>query len=131
MQNTFRFRAIPVGLGIAILGFGSGAVFSRPAINNISVQEPDNTATNKQGGATADQQAETQADRDLARKIRSAIHSDKSLSMDAHNVKVIVRAGVVTLKGPVSSDDEKKSIGAKAAELAGVDNVHNELSVKS
>jgi hypothetical protein len=37
---------------------------------STAFQEPDNTKTNQQGGATAEQQAENQTDRDLAKKIR-------------------------------------------------------------
>jgi hyperosmotically inducible periplasmic protein len=57
---------------------------------------------------------------------------DKSLSTCAHNVKVIVRDGEVTLKGPVQSEEEKKTIGARAADLAGgPEKVSNKLTVKS
>lgn len=97
----------------------------------IAQQEADNTNANKQEGTTADQQKETPADRELAQKIRKSITSDKSLSTYGHNVKVIVRDGMVTLKGPVQSEDEKKNIGAKAADAAGADKVRNELTVKS
>jgi len=79
---------------------------------------------------TADQQKETAADRDLAKKIRKSIASDSSLSTYAHNVKIIVRDGMVTLKGPVHTEDEKNAIGAKASEVAGADKVQNELTVK-
>jgi osmotically-inducible protein OsmY len=36
----------------------------------------------------------------------------------------------VTLKGPVHSEEEKQSIAAKAAEVAGQDKVSNQLTVK-
>src|SRR6266853_5411242 len=96
-------------------------------------QAPDNSKANQQdrGSATADQQAETQGDRDLARKIRKAIIDDKNLSMYAHNVKVIARGGTVTLKGPVPSGEEKTAIESKAVEIAGAAKVKNELAVKS
>ena len=98
--------------------------------------KPDNTKVNKRDRSanepTADQQKMNKEDRELAKKIRSAIVKDKSLSTYAHNVKVIVRNGTVTLKGPVHSEEEKKSIESKAVEAAGgADNVRNELSVKS
>jgi len=48
-----------------------------------------------------------------------------------HNVKVIVRNGHVTLKGPVASTDEKKSIEDKPSDLPGPDNVTSKLTVKS
>ena len=96
--------------------------------------QPDNTKMNKRDRAksevTADQQKENKSDRELARKIRRAIVEDKSLSTYAHNVKVIATNGTVTLKGPVHTAEEKTAVAAKAAEIAGRENVKNELSVK-
>ena len=101
----------------------------------VMAQAPDNSKTNRQdkeqGAITADQQAENQADRDLAKKIRKSIMDDKSLSTYAHNVKIIARSGTVTLKGPVRSEDEKTALEAKAIEIAGAANVKDELTVKS
>ena len=71
------------------------------------------------------------ADRALTAKIRKAVIADKSLSTYAHNVKIISQNGTVTLKGPVHSDDEVKSIMAKATDAAGgPDKVVNQMSVK-
>src|ERR1019366_5333426 len=97
--------------------------------------KPDNTAVNKRdrspGEATADQQKMNAADRALTAKIRKAVVADKGLSTYAHNVKIISQNGTVTLKGPVRSDDEVKSIMAKAtAEAGSPDNVVNQMSVK-
>ncbi|MGI8743804.1 MAG: BON domain-containing protein [Bryobacteraceae bacterium] len=96
--------------------------------------KPDNTKVNKRdrnkGEPTADQQKENTSDRQLAANIRRALVKDKSLSTYAHNVKVIVQGGAVTLKGPVHTDDEKKAVEAKAAEVAGGAKISNELTVK-
>ncbi|HXM93057.1 MAG TPA: BON domain-containing protein [Candidatus Dormibacteraeota bacterium] len=106
-----------------------------PQTSSDQATQPDNTKMNKRDrnkqAVTADQQKETQADRELARKIRRAITKDSSLSTYAHNVKVIVRGGTVTLKGPVRTEDEKNAVGAKASEIAGADKVKNEIDVKS
>jgi len=95
--------------------------------------KPDNTKVNKRDRSkaepTADQQKDNKSDRELAKNIRQAIVKDKALSTYAHNVKVIVEHGTVTLKGPVKTDDEKKTVEAKAAEVAGASNVKNEISV--
>ena len=94
---------------------------------------PDNTKVNKrdraEGAVTADQQKETAADRELAQKIRRALVKDDTLSTYAQNVKIIAIAGEVTLKGPVRSDEEKKTVEAKAVEIAGKDKVKNLLSI--
>lgn len=97
-------------------------------------QQPDNTKVNKrdrgEAATTADQQKNNLSDRELTQKIRKAVIADKSLSTYAHNVKIIAQNGAVTLKGPVRSDEEKKTIVAKAAEIAGSDKVTDDLSVK-
>ena len=94
---------------------------------------PDNSKVNRTDQSTkaptADQQAETKTDRELAKKIRKSVTQDKTLSTYAHNVKIIVRAGVVTLRGPVRDEAERTSIQAKAAEIAGAGNVHNEITI--
>jgi osmotically-inducible protein OsmY len=95
---------------------------------------PDNTKVNKRDRAkdsvTADQQKEAHGDRELAANIRKAIVDDKDLSTYAHNIKVIARNGIVTLKGPVRSEEEKKAIEAKATEIAGSGKIKNEISIK-
>src|SRR5262244_893292 len=88
---------------------------------------PDNTRINKRDRKpdepTADQQKERMSDRELARQIRRSLVDDKSLSSKAHNIKVIAQNGTVTLKGPVSSDQEKQAVEAKATQIAGPDKV--------
>jgi hyperosmotically inducible protein len=92
---------------------------------------PDNSAKNKTHSNTADQQPENKSDRMTTKKIRQALMADKSLSTYAHNVKIITQDGVVTLKGPVNSEEEKQSIASKAAEVVGSpDKVTNQLTVK-
>jgi hyperosmotically inducible protein len=93
-------------------------------------QQPDNTKVNKNETPTADQAKNNAPDRDVMQKIRQAVMDDKSLSTYAHNVKIIAKSGKVTLKGPVRSEEEKKSVAAKAEEVAGAGNVINELTVK-
>ena len=114
-----------------------GLLLSAGALLPVQAQDTpkaDNTKVNKRDRSkaepTADQQKEASSDRELTRKIRRAIVEDKSLSTYAHNVKIITQNGKVTLKGPVHSEDEKKTVEAKAAEIAGAGNVTNELSVK-
>jgi hyperosmotically inducible protein len=95
----------------------------------------DNTKVNQrdqsQNEATADKQKENTTDRQLAQQIRRALVKDKSLSTNAHNIKVIVQNGVVTLKGPVSSDSEKQAVETKATQIAGSDKVTSEIEIRS
>jgi osmotically-inducible protein OsmY len=94
---------------------------------------PDNTKVNKRdrktGAVTADQQKESESDREITAGIRKALMDNKELSTYAHNVKIITRNGIVTLKGPVRSQDEKKVVESQAAQIAGADKVKSALSV--
>jgi len=95
----------------------------------------DNTKVNQrdqsQNEATADKQKENTTDRQLAQQIRRALVKDKSLSTNAHNIKVIVQNGVVTLKGPVNSYSEKQAVETKATQIAGSDKVTSEIEIRS
>ncbi len=94
---------------------------------------PDNSKTNQgdrdSAATTADQQKMNPADRDLTKRIRVALHDDKTLSTYAHNIKIITQDGIVTLRGPVRSQEEKSAIEAKAVAVAGQGNVINRLQV--
>ena len=98
-----------------------------------SPQEPDNTKANRRDRSksepTSDQGKNSVADREIMQKIRKAVMDDKSLSSYAHNVKIISQGGKVTLKGPVRSQAEKRSIEQKAADIAGAANVTNEITI--
>jgi len=100
---------------------------------SIAQTPADNTKANAQdrskGAVTADQQKETAADRDVASRIRQAVVGDESLSTYAHNVKIVVRDGHVTLKGPVRSKDERKTVEAKAIDVAGAGHVTNQITI--
>jgi hyperosmotically inducible periplasmic protein len=114
---------------------GLSSFISVAAQSTGAQTKPDNTAVNKRdqnpGEATADQQKMNAEDRDITAKIRRSIMADKTLSTYAHNVKIISQDGTVTLKGPVRSDDEVKSIVSKAVDVTGSsDKVINQLSVR-
>ena len=92
----------------------------------------DNTAKNDRDRAvtpTADQASKTGSDVDLMQKIRKAVVDDGSLSTTAHNCKIVVKDGTVTLVGPVKSPDESTRVASIAAGIAGDKNVVNQLEV--
>ena len=115
-----------------LLGSGLSALAQEPTSQPTA---PDNTKVNErdrsQNEPTADQQKDNRSDRDITQQIRQSIIKDKALSTYAHNIKIVTQAGQVTLKGPVRSEDEKKAIEAKAAEVAGDGKVTNELKIKT
>jgi len=79
---------------------------------------------------TADKQSQSKDDVAITQKIRRAVVKDKSLSMLAHNCKIITQQGRVTLRGTVNSEAERTTIGDIAAGVAGAANVTNQLTVK-
>jgi hyperosmotically inducible periplasmic protein len=95
--------------------------------------EPDNSGRNVRDRndqtKTAGDQSENEADRTISQNIRQAITADDSLSTNGKNVKIITTDGTVTLRGPVKSEKEKSTIGAKAQQIAGVKNVDNQLEI--
>jgi hyperosmotically inducible protein len=97
--------------------------------------EADNTKRNaaeaNKNTDTAEKQSNNKDDLALTQKIRQEIMKNGSLSMNAKNIKIIVREGKVMLRGPVDSQQEKDTIGTKADEIAGKDKVDNQLEVKA
>jgi hyperosmotically inducible periplasmic protein len=95
----------------------------------------DNSGKNvrdRQGATqTPGDQSSAKADMDITQAIRKAVVADKSLSTNAHNVKIITTNGAVTLRGPVKSAAEKSSIAEKAKQTAGVRSVDNQLEIAS
>jgi len=116
------------------LAFGLLCGSAPPAYGQEKAPASDNTKTNERdrnkAEPTADRAKDNVNDRDIMQKIRKAIVDDKSLSTYAHNVKIVSQHGKVTLKGPVRSDEEKKTVEDKATEVAGAGNVTNQMTVK-
>lgn len=83
------------------------------------------------GTLTPEKQGGEAADVKITAAIRRALVKDDSLSVNAHNVKIITRAGIVTLRGPVKSAAERTTIGRLAEKTAGVKRVDNQLEINA
>lgn len=116
-------------VGAYLLPVGSGSSFAQDAASPAA----DNSAMNQRDRGhqtlTPIDQSNKPADIKMTREIRRAIVKDNQLSTVARNIKIITVDGAVTLRGPVKTEQEKAAIAAKAAQLAGDTNVHNELEV--
>jgi hyperosmotically inducible periplasmic protein len=129
MKHTVKvvFQMLLFAVALTMVSVAARAQDSTaPTADNTKVNQRDKSKAEP----TADQQKENQPDREIARQIRRSIVQDKSLSTYAHNVKIIAQNGMVTLKGPVRSDEEKTAVEAKATEIAGADKVTSQLEVK-
>ena len=120
--------ALSLATGVAIAQTqqaADGAVVSKSADNTRVNVRDKNDATLK-----STDQPNNAADIEVAAAVRRSITKDDSLSMMAHNVKLVAAAGVVTLRGPVASEAEKAKIGQLASAAPGVSSVRNELDIK-
>jgi hyperosmotically inducible protein len=80
---------------------------------------------------TPEDQLQNEGDLQITATIRQTITGDDSLSVNAHNAKVITRNGTVTLRGPVDSEAEKARLQAIAQQTSGVNQVDNQLEIKA
>jgi hyperosmotically inducible protein len=122
----------------AIVVFGGAAVglAGLTACNQDTRRaDADNTARNvadRDGTApTPLDQGGSEGDRAITQHIRQAVTGNDSLSMNAHNVKIITQDGVVTLRGPVETEAEKSVVVAAAQSTPGVQRVDDRLEVKA
>jgi hyperosmotically inducible protein len=115
--------------GQAVLAEESAEKFA-----NSQQQAPDNTSKNKRDKrldkVTPENQALIKSDVTLTREVRKAIMHEKGMSIDAQNVKIITKDGVMTLRGPVNTQAEKDLIG-KFAQESGAKEITNQLEPKN
>lgn len=90
-----------------------------------------NVRDRQDNARTPGDQSNSKSDMAITQEVRKAVVADKALSTNAHNVKIITKNGVVTLRGPVKSPEEKDTIAATAKQVAGVKNVDNQLEIAS
>jgi osmotically-inducible protein OsmY len=95
---------------------------------------PDNTAKNERDRSgetqTSGDQSNNPADLKITQAIRQALMKDSELSMTAKNIKVITANGQVTLRGPVTTAQEKAKIDQLAKSAAGGAHIDDQLDVK-
>jgi len=105
-----------------------------PATTGEAAQSaPDNSGRNERDRSgdtlTPGDQGNSKQDVDLTKRIRQQVVADGNLSTMAHNVKIITVDGVVTLRGPVKTPDEKKAVIAMAEKVAGQGHVKDNLEI--
>jgi osmotically-inducible protein OsmY len=115
-------RFAPRSLALAVLTAAMSSTVAVPQIHAAqAAQQP----------AAAAPAQQPMSDADITARIRKDLTEDKALSGYASTLKVIVSGGLVTLKGAVRSDADKKAIEQKVAKIAGEANVMNNLFVSS
>lgn len=94
----------------------------------------DNSGRNaRDDGSTVTPIDQGMSEEDIAitQAVRKAVVAHKGLSINAQNVKIIAKDGVVTLRGPVESESERSTIIAMAEKVPEVHTVINKLEIAS
>ena len=114
----------------------------------ISVEEPllaeDRVNTSGRDDAPLDETAEEEiaasrelaapglsSDRAITQRIRQAVMEDGSFSYSAKSIQIDTNDGVVTLSGPVRSNQERLQLTTLASAMQGVKLVQDQLQVAS
>jgi len=130
-------------LSLGLLGFVLKAPASAadpsehvPAVGQQPVGSPDadNTKRNVRDRdsdtVTPMDQGNSDSDLRITREIRQAVVANDHLSVNAKNVKIVTVDGVVTLRGPVKSPDERTMITSVAKKTQGVKRVDDQLEIE-
>jgi len=129
-----------VAAAAALVATGSVAACelrSEANVRMVSSDKPpdaDNTGRNVRDRddrtRTPTDQGGSDSDRNITAHIRRDIVANDALSTNAHNVKIITTDGIVTLRGPVKTVQEKTAVAAAAQRTPGVKRVDNQLEIE-
>ena len=95
-----------------------------------TVEQAERAVAVSQSSTAADTATAGNADdRTITQRIRKNLVTDKSLSTQAHKVKIASINGTVTLSGVVLSEDEKSAVEEKAVWVVDPGHIVNSLTV--
>jgi hyperosmotically inducible periplasmic protein len=104
---------------------------TRPS--NTADAPADNTGKNERdrgsAAVTPGDQSETETDRKITQQIRQGVVGSDELSVSGKNVKIVTADGIVTLRGPVTTEKEKADIARIVKGVDGVKRVENQLEI--
>lgn len=125
MNRLLIIAALNITAIVAVSACDDKADASDKPADNTKVNERDKDTSAKTPG----DQGQGKADIDITASIRKSVVADDALSTNAKNVKIITEGGVVTLRGPVASEDEKTKIASLARSTPGVERVEDQLEI--
>lgn len=136
MRTLIKLMGLTLVLGSATTMAADNATqnaSSLSAVKGVATKSADNTDLNTRdkNGETLTPQKQSNSDSDIniLAAVRSAIVDDNNLSTAAHNVKILVEKGVVTLRGPVKNSTEKSRVEELTRKVAGVVTIDNRLDI--
>jgi osmotically-inducible protein OsmY len=110
-------------LMVMIVGTASVAC-SKP--DRLDTSEITTTSSN----LTPMDQGSSKQDRTITAAVRQTVMKNTTLSIDAQNVAIITRDGVVTLQGGVKSEQERATIEFAATNTPGAVRVDDKLTIE-
>jgi len=119
-----KSKIVPIAFAVVALAWPVRVVHANDAENSKRNVVDRNEAT-----VTPGDQGESKADIAITKSIRKEVVAHDGFSVDAKNVKIITRDGVVTLRGPVKSFSEKEMVASLAAQTNGVKRVDDQLEI--
>jgi hyperosmotically inducible periplasmic protein len=119
-------RKIAVLAGL-LLSLSTGIALAKDAPKADNSEQ--NQGATRKDAVTAEKQGNRKSDVEALAEIRKTIVGTDGLSMDAKNAKILFSKGRVTLKGPVTSEDEKSKLEELAKACTGVTSVKNMLTI--
>jgi osmotically-inducible protein OsmY len=130
--SCFTFCLLIVGLLTLspLVQAEQNAIFSL-AVNSTVENSKQNTRDIYEPTLTPLDQKEPKSDLKITTLIRKSLSKDKSLSSDAHNIKIVTINGVVTLRGPVETQAESVKLQKVSMQTADVVQVDNQLEIKT
>lgn len=105
----------------------------RDRINSVSLSSADNTRKNVGDGlpsaVTPQMQPNSKEELNRVVSLRKSLMSDKNLSLNAKNIKIIAHLNRLTLRGVVDNADEKQRIATLATGVVGDGVLDNQLEI--
>ncbi|HXZ85178.1 MAG TPA: BON domain-containing protein [Myxococcota bacterium] len=117
---SFPFRAVALSSAVALVPVGEAT--AQDGELKPPILEPGPGLTPVDDGSSPE-------DLRIIQEIRDALSATGGLSVDARNVEIIARDGVVTLRGQVKDDAERAAVVAVARRVPGVTHVDQDLQV--
>jgi osmotically-inducible protein OsmY len=143
MDDRLHRGLLALALGCALVGASAVAAWTADDEGTASERagaaaaadvDADNTGRNvrdRQETVTPMDQGNDAGDLAITQHIRKSVVNNDNLSTNAQNVKIITVDGVVTLRGPVESTEEKAFIVAAAKSAPQVKRVDDQLEVET
>ena len=130
MQTSRRtyVAATLIVLACAFVRIAGAEPLANPTAKHVPASNTGHVRERDENAKTAIPQANNEGDLKITERIRRMLVDDKSLST-ADYVRIVTVDGVVTLRGPVVSEEERNTIATKATQVAGVRKVEDQLEV--